>query len=57
MSEYPRDCHIAKMEAVKARMKAAGAVHKKDLARQLGKMMKELQIYDKYHGNTPTRRR
>lgn len=48
MSSVPRDIHIAKIHAVKAKIKTAGTIHKKDLMRQLHRMEKELQIYDKY---------
>lgn len=49
MTSFPRDAHIAQMCAVKAKIKTAGPIHRKDLLRQLHRMEKELQIYDKYH--------
>lgn len=48
MTSFPRDAHNAQMCAVKAKIKNAGPIHKKDLMRQLRRMEKELQIYDKY---------
>lgn len=49
MHDFPRDSHEAKILAVKAKIKNAGGLHKKDLVRQLQRLKKELIIYDKFH--------
>lgn len=49
MHDFQRDSHEAKIIAVKAKIKKAGGLHKKDLVRQLHRLKKELIIYDKYH--------
>lgn len=48
MSNFPRDSHISKILSVKAKLKTASGLHKKDLTRQLHRLQKELIMYDKY---------
>lgn len=49
MINVQRDAHIAKIYAVKAKMKTAGTIHRKDLGRQLRRLERELREYDKWH--------
>ena len=48
MADFRRDAHIAQIYAVKAKMKTAGTIHRKDLSRQLGRLERELREYDKH---------
>lgn len=38
----------AKIRAAKEELKTAGAIHRRDLQRQIHRMQKELRIYDYY---------
>ena len=48
MGDFARASHVAKIEAVKAKLKTAGGIHRKDLSRQLKRLQKDLIVYDKY---------
>lgn len=48
MGNFARASHVAKIEAVKAKLRTASGIHKKDLSRQLKKLQKDLIVYDKY---------
>lgn len=49
MSDSSREAHIEKINKAKAEMKTAGPCHRRDIARSIKRMKKELIIYDKYH--------
>lgn len=44
-----RDAHVARIKAVQEEMNTAGAIHKRDLRRQLARLQRELLAYDRYH--------
>lgn len=49
MADAIRDEYVIKLNAARQKMKTAGSCHKRDLARSIKCMNKELIIYDKYH--------
>lgn len=44
-----RSVFVKKIREAKAQLETAGAIHKKDLLRNIRRMEKELKIYDSYH--------
>ena len=45
----PRERHLEKIRRAEEEMRRAGPVHRRDLQKHIGRMRKELEIYDRYH--------
>lgn len=55
MVDKVREAHIEKIRSAIQEMKTAGPCHKRDLAKSVRRMKKELIIYDKYHNQAVMR--
>ena len=55
MADKVREAHIEKIRSAIQEMKTAGPCHKRDLAKSIKRMKKELIIYDKYHNQAVMR--
>ena len=45
-----RDLYVAKLNEAHRELETAGAIHKRDLQRQIKRMERELYDYDRFHG-------
>lgn len=45
-----RDLYVAKLNEARRELETAGAIHKRDLQRQIKRMERELYDYDRFHG-------
>lgn len=55
MADKAREEHVQKIRSAIQEMKTAGPYHRRDLARSIKRMKKELIIYDKYHNQAVMR--
>ena len=44
-----RTKHALKISEAKEALKTAGPIHRRDLQRQINRLRKDVQIYDRYH--------
>jgi hypothetical protein len=45
----PRDEYVAKLNAAREELKTAGIFHRRDLAKHIRRMERELRDYDRFH--------
>lgn len=49
MQDRIRAEYVKSINEAKLKLQTAGKIHRKDLSRQIGRMEKELRMYDKFH--------
>ena len=52
-----RDELIQKIDAAKREMEHAGPIHRRDLAKHIRRMEKQLRIHDSYHSHAQNKHR